>query len=55
MRIEGIQVADIVEVNRLGRRFHALLTGDAPGGLSLQSPDRRISYRSWRARDDVAH
>jgi hypothetical protein len=28
MRLEGIQIGDIVEVDRLGRRFHALVTGN---------------------------
>lgn len=55
MRLEGIQVGDIVEVDRLGRRFHALVTGDAPGGLSVQPLDRRITYRTCRAHDVVAH
>jgi hypothetical protein len=55
MRLEGIQVGDIVEVDRLGRRFHALVTASAPGGLSVQPLDRRISYRSCRAQDVVAH
>jgi hypothetical protein len=28
-------VGDIVEIDRLGRRFHALVTGQAPDGLAL--------------------
>jgi hypothetical protein len=55
MRLEGIQAGDIVEVDRLGRRFHALVTGNAPGGLSLQPLDRRVTYRSCRAHEVVAH
>ena len=55
MRLEGIQIGDVVDVDRLGRRFHALVTGNASGGLSIQPLDRRISYRSCRARDVVAH
>jgi hypothetical protein len=55
MRLEGIQVGDIVEVDRLIRRFHALVTGNANGGLSVQPLDRRISYRTCRAHDVVAH
>jgi hypothetical protein len=49
--LEGIQTGDIVEVDRVGRRFHALVTGDASGGLSIQPLDRRIGYTSCRARD----
>jgi len=55
MRLEGIQIGDIVEVDRLGRRFHALVTGDGPAGLSIQPLDRRVTYRSCRAHDVVAH
>ena len=54
MRLEGIQIGDIVEVDRLGRRFHALVTGSASGGLSVQPLDRRITYRNCRAHDVVA-
>jgi hypothetical protein len=36
MRLDGIQIGDIVEVDRLGRRFHALVVGSASGGLSIQ-------------------
>ena len=53
MRLKGIQVGDIVEVDRLGRRFHALVTGNANGGLSVQPTDRRSSYRTCRAHDVV--
>jgi hypothetical protein len=55
MRLEGIQIVDIVEVDRLGRRFHALVTGNASGGLSIQPLDRRISYRTCRAHEVAAH
>jgi hypothetical protein len=55
MRLEGIQVGDIVEVDRLGRRFHALVTGNAPGGLAVQPLDRRITYRSCTAHQVLGH
>ena len=55
MRLEGIQSGDIVEVDRLGRRFHALVLGNASDGLGIQPLDRRITYRSCRAHDVVAH
>ena len=55
MRLEGIETGDIVEINRLGRRFHALVSGNAPGGLAIQPLDRRVSYRTCRAREVVAH
>jgi hypothetical protein len=55
MRVEGIETGDIVEVDRLGRRFHALVTGSAPGGLAIQPLDRKVTYRTCRARDVLAH
>jgi hypothetical protein len=55
MRLEGILSGDIVEVDRLGRRFHALVTGNAQGGLTLQPFDRRVTYRTCRAHDVVGH
>jgi hypothetical protein len=55
MRLEGIHAGDIVEVDRLGRRFHALVTGSAPAGLAVQPLDRRITYRSCRAHEVLAH
>jgi hypothetical protein len=55
MRLEGIQPGDIVEVDRLGRRFHGIVNGTAQGGLSIQPLDRRISYRTCRAREVVGH
>jgi hypothetical protein len=55
MRLDGIQAGDIVEVDRLGRRFHALVSGSPAGGLGIQPLDRRITYRSCRAHEVVAH
>jgi len=55
MRLAGIQTGDIVEVDRLGRRFHALVTGNAPGGLSVQPLDKRITYRTCRAHEVRTH
>jgi hypothetical protein len=55
MRLEGIQAGDIVEVDRLGRRFHAVVSGAAPGGLALLPLDRRISYRTCRAHEVLGH
>ena len=43
-------VVCVVEVDRVGRRFHALATGSAAGGLGIQPLDRRVGY--WRCRAD---
>lgn len=55
MRLEGIQTGDIVEVDHKGRRFHALVTGPASGGLALRPIDRRVNYYSCRSREVVGH
>jgi hypothetical protein len=55
MRLEGIQTGDIVEVDRGGRRFHAIVTAPAPGGLALAPVDRHVSYYSCRSREVVGH
>jgi hypothetical protein len=55
MRLEGIERGDIVEVDRKGRRFHALVTGSAPGGLAIQPLDRRVSYYSCHSREVIGH
>ena len=55
MRLEGIERGDIVEVDRKGRRFHALVTGVAPGGLAIQPLDRRVSYHSCSSREVIGH
>jgi hypothetical protein len=55
MRLDGIQAGDIVEVDRLGRRFHALVGGSADGGLSIEPLDRRVTYRTCRPHEVRAH
>lgn len=55
MRLDGIKAGHIVEVDRLGRRFHAIVTGQAPGGLALQPIDRRVNYYSCRSREVIGH
>ncbi|MGC9221814.1 MAG: hypothetical protein ACP5H2_10770 [Solirubrobacteraceae bacterium] len=55
MRLEGIGAGDIVEVDRMGRRFHALVLAGTAEGLSIQPLDRRVTYRFCRAREVVAH
>jgi hypothetical protein len=55
MRLEGNATGDIVEVDRNGRRFYALVTAPAPGGLTLAPTDRRVNYHSCRSREVVGH
>jgi hypothetical protein len=35
MRVAANQVGDIVEVDRLGRRFHPLVAGNVSGDVSI--------------------
>jgi len=55
MRLQGIHTGDIVEVDRKGRRFHAIVTGSTPDGLALAPTDRRVNYYSCRSREVVGH
>jgi hypothetical protein len=55
MRLEGIQTGDIVEVDRNGRRFHAIVTAPAPGGLAVAPLDRRVNYYRCRSREVIGH
>jgi hypothetical protein len=55
MRLEGIHTGDIVEVDRKGRRFYALVTASAPGGLAIQPTDRRVNHYTCRSREVVGH
>jgi hypothetical protein len=55
---KGIAPGDVVEVDKKGRRFHALvrsLDQDAKGffHLELQPFDRRVSYRHATVREVV--
>jgi hypothetical protein len=55
VRLEGIRAGDIVEVDRRGRRFHALVSENGSGGLGIEPLDRRITYTSCRAHEVTAH
>jgi len=55
MRLEGIETGDTVQVDHNGRRFYAVVTAPAPGGLALQPTDRRINYYSCRSREVIGH
>lgn len=55
VRLEGIRAGDIVEVDRLGRRFHALVGESAESGLSIEPLDRRVTYRTCRPHEVRAH
>jgi hypothetical protein len=55
VRLEGIRAGDIVEVDRLGRRFHALVGESAESWLSIEPLDRRVTYRTCRPHEVRAH
>lgn len=56
---KGIGPGDIVEVDKKGRRFHALVVELEQGGsgrfhLSVRPLDSRISYRQATVREVIA-
>jgi hypothetical protein len=56
MRTRAIHAGDLVLVDRLGRVFYAKVLGSERAGvLTIQPLDRRVSYRSARAREVVDH
>ena len=56
MRTRAIDSGDLVLVDRLGRVFYARVLGaERAAVLSVQPLDRRVTYRSARAREIVDH
>jgi hypothetical protein len=56
MRTRGIHPGDLVLVDRLGRVFYAKVLGaERAGVLAVQPLDRRITYRSAKAREVLDH
>ena len=55
MRLDGIDVGDIVQVERRGWVFYALVTGSDDESLRLEPLDRRVSYYHCRPREIRAH
>jgi hypothetical protein len=56
VRTRAIHPGDLVLVNRLGRLFYARVSGlERAGVLALEPLDRRVTYRTARAREIVDH
>ena len=55
MRLRGVRTGDVVQVDRLGRVFFAVVAGTTADGLALRPCDKRITYRSCRAREVIGH
>lgn len=56
VRTRAIHPGDLVLVDRLGRVFYAKVLGaERAGALRVQPLDRRVTYRSARAREIVDH
>lgn len=53
MNLASIKTGDIVEVDKKGRRFHALVRGLDQGELAVHPFDRRVTYRQATAREVV--
>jgi hypothetical protein len=48
-RLTTVKPGDIVEVNRGGRRFYALVRNKAPGRLDIVPLDKRYTYYTAKA------
>jgi hypothetical protein len=56
VRTRAIHAGDLILVNRLGRVFYAKVDGLLQAGvLAIEPLDRRVSYRSAKAREVVDH
>ncbi len=56
MRTRAIHPGDLVLVNRLGRLFYARVGGvERSGVLAVEPLDRRVTYRTAKAREIVDH
>ena len=56
MRTRSIRAGDVVEVDKRGRRFHALVLSLEPDeGLELRPRQRGITFRQATAREVVDH
>ena len=56
MRRAPIEIGDIVEVDKKGRRFMALVLGVDPGGdLRVEPVCRGVSWRAASSREIVRH
>ena len=56
MRTRAIHAGDLVLVNHLSRVFYAKVAGSLQAGvLAIEPLDRRVTYRSAKAREVVDH
>jgi hypothetical protein len=56
VRTRAIHAGDLVLVNHLGRVFYAKVAGSQQAGvLAIEPLDRRVTYRSAKAREVVDH
>ncbi len=56
MRTRSIRAGDVVEVDKRGRRFHAVVLSLQPDeGLELRPLQRGVSFRHATAREVVDH
>lgn len=49
MRLAGLSAGDLIEVDRGGRRFFALVTERGPAGVELEPLSAGVSYRNATA------
>lgn len=54
MRLDGIRVTDLVQVDRKGRVFFAEVRSKTRGELGIKPIDPHVTYRTAAARDVIA-
>lgn len=55
MQLNRIRPDDIVNVDKRGHRFLAVVVGAGRGELAIKPVDRRVTYRTATAREVVGH
>jgi hypothetical protein len=53
--LTSVQPGDIIEVDKKGRRFHAIVEEKANGSVRFTPIERGITYLDASAREVIAH
>lgn len=55
MNVSGVRPGDVVEVDKKGRTFHAIVRGYGSGELRIQPLSPKINYFAATAREVIGH
>lgn len=55
MSISNVKTGDIIEVEKKGRKFYAMVTGLAPRMVSFDPIEKNVSYRNCTSNEVVGH